>query len=50
MREEVDLRFQGLLGTEGVLDRWVVGFNYDESRFVVEERDTLRQRVRAAGT
>lgn len=45
LREELDLAFAGLLGTVGFLDRWVVSFNYYDSYFVVEERDSFVTRM-----
>jgi hypothetical protein len=45
LRDELDLAFAGLLGTVGFLDRWVVSFNYYDSYFVVEERDSFVDRM-----
>lgn len=45
LREELDLAFAGCLGTAGFLDRWVVSFNYYDSYFVVEERDSFQERM-----
>lgn len=45
LRDELDLAFAGLLGTVGFLDRWVVSFNYYDSYFVVEERDSFVDRI-----
>ncbi len=45
LREELDVAFAGLLGTEGFLDRWVVSFNYYDNYFVVEERDSFVGRM-----
>ena len=44
-RDYLDLPFEGLLGTQGFLDRWVVSFDYYGSRFVVEERETFIKRL-----
>lgn len=45
LRDHVDLPFEGLLGTIGFLDRWVVTFNYYDGQFIVEERDSFRARL-----
>lgn len=45
LREDLDLAFAGCLGTLGFLDRWVVSFNYYDSYFVVEERDSFQERM-----
>ncbi len=44
-REAVDLPFEGLLGTQGFLDHWVVSFDYYGSQFVVEERESFANRL-----
>ncbi len=45
LREDLNLAFAGCLGTVGFLDRWVVSFNYYDSYFVVEERDSFQARM-----
>lgn len=45
LRDELDLAFAGCLGTVGFMDRWVVSFNYYDSYFVVEERDSFQERI-----
>lgn len=37
LREDLDLPFSGVLGTEGFFEKWVVSFNLPENYFVVEE-------------
>lgn len=37
--------FQGLLGTRGFLDRWVVTFNVSENAFYVEEPTSFMSRI-----
>lgn len=45
-RQDVEgMPFQGLLGTVGFLDHWVVSFDYYDGRFVVEERDSFVDRL-----
>lgn len=43
--QDVDMPFEGLLGTIGFLDRWVVSFDYYDSLFVVEERESFQARL-----
>jgi hypothetical protein len=43
--EDLDLSFAGVLGQEGFLDRWVASFNYYDSFFVIEERDSFVERL-----
>lgn len=45
LRDELPVAFAGLLGTLGFLDKWVVSFNYYDSYFVVEERDSFVNRM-----
>ncbi|HWL36829.1 MAG TPA: aspartyl protease family protein [Frankiaceae bacterium] len=44
-RDALELPFEGLLGTQGFLDHWVVSFDYYGSQFVVEERESFAQRL-----
>jgi Aspartyl protease len=42
---DLNLSFAGVLGQEGFLDRWVASFNYYDSYFVIEERDSFVTRL-----
>lgn len=42
---ELPTSFLGVLGQEGFLDRWVASFNYYDSYFVIEERETFVERL-----
>jgi len=42
---ELEQSFLGVLGQEGLLDRWVASFNYYDSYFVIEERDSFVERL-----
>lgn len=43
--EDWGMPFQGLLGTRGFLDRWVVTFHVAENSFYVEEPDSFASRI-----
>jgi hypothetical protein len=43
--DDLELSFMGVLGQQGFLDRWVASFNYYDSYFVIEERDSFNSRL-----